>query len=110
MQRGDVEAGGTRVVDVAGNARRPTYGRRAPRPTPIPARGPRNPSHQSYRTTSGTGLSVVALQRGDELVSPLTAETVLADDTDLLMLGSPEQRAAFSQAFGTDSAIESGSQ
>jgi Trk K+ transport system NAD-binding subunit len=49
---------------------------------------------------SRTGLSVVALQQGDELTAPLTSETVLASGADLLMLGSHEQRAAFSETFG----------
>ena len=49
---------------------------------------------------SRTGLSVVALQRGDELFAPLTSETVLAPGTELIMLGSDEQRAAFHAAFG----------
>ena len=49
---------------------------------------------------SRTGLSVVALKRGEELTAPLTSETVLAQDAELVMLGSHEQRAAFSAAFG----------
>jgi Trk K+ transport system NAD-binding subunit len=49
---------------------------------------------------SRTGLSVVALQRGEELIAPLTSETVLPGGAQLLMLGSPEQRAAFAEAFG----------
>ena len=49
---------------------------------------------------SRTGLSVVALQRGHELIAPLTSETVLAADTELIMLGSDQQRAAFTTAFG----------
>jgi voltage-gated potassium channel len=49
---------------------------------------------------SRTGLSVVALQRGEELVAPLTSETVLPAGAQLLMLGSPEQRTGFSDAFG----------
>jgi voltage-gated potassium channel len=49
---------------------------------------------------SRTGLSVVALQRGDELTAPLTSETVLASGAELVMLGSHEQRAAFTDAFG----------
>jgi Trk K+ transport system NAD-binding subunit len=48
---------------------------------------------------SRTGLSVVALQQGDELTVPLTSETVLAAGADLLMLGSHEQRTAFNEAF-----------
>jgi Trk K+ transport system NAD-binding subunit len=48
-----------------------------------------------------TGLSVVALQVGEELIAPLTSETVLGSDADLLMLGSDEQRAAFASSFRT---------
>jgi Trk K+ transport system NAD-binding subunit len=49
---------------------------------------------------SRTGLSVVAVQRGEELTAPLTSDTLLPDDAELLMLGGDEQRAAFSEAFG----------
>jgi Trk K+ transport system NAD-binding subunit len=49
---------------------------------------------------SRTGLSVVAVQRGEELTAPLTSETVLPEDAKLLMLGSDEQRTAFGEAFG----------
>ena len=49
---------------------------------------------------SRTGISVVALRRGEELTVPLTSDTVLPDGSELLMLGSDEQRAAFTQAFG----------
>ncbi|MFN2444936.1 MAG: TrkA family potassium uptake protein [Vicinamibacterales bacterium] len=49
---------------------------------------------------SRTGLSVVAVQRGEELTAPLTSDTLLPDGAELLMLGSDEQRAAFSEAFG----------
>ncbi len=48
---------------------------------------------------SKTGLSVVALQRGEQLTAPLTSETVLAAGAELVMLGSHEQRAAFNDAF-----------
>ena len=48
---------------------------------------------------SRTGLSVVALEVGDELITRLGAETVLPDGADLLMLGSVEQRQAFAEAF-----------
>ena len=48
---------------------------------------------------SRTGLSVVALRQGDELITPLTSETVLADGAELVMLGSHEQRAAFAEIF-----------
>ena len=52
------------------------------------------------RIGSRTGLSVVALQEGDELTAPLTSETLLPAGADLLMLGSHEQRTAFDDAFG----------
>jgi Trk K+ transport system NAD-binding subunit len=48
---------------------------------------------------SRTGLSVVALQVGDTLVTRLGAETVLPEGADLLMLGSVEQRQVFAEAF-----------
>lgn len=48
---------------------------------------------------SRTGLSVVALQRGDNLVMQLTSETILPADAELLMLGSAEQRRKFDEAF-----------
>ena len=48
---------------------------------------------------SGTGLSVVALEAGGELIVPLTSETRLPGGAELLMLGSHEQRAAFDEMF-----------
>lgn len=48
---------------------------------------------------SRTGLSVVALQHGDQLLTHLTAETFLPAGGDLLMLGSVDQRRAFAEAF-----------
>jgi voltage-gated potassium channel len=48
---------------------------------------------------SRTGLSVVALQRGAELSTQLTGETVLHGDATLLLLGSIEQRRAFGDLF-----------
>src|SRR5688572_21427602 len=39
---------------------------------------------------SRTGLSVVALQDGDQLTTPLTSDTVLPRGAELLMLGSDE--------------------
>jgi voltage-gated potassium channel len=52
------------------------------------------------RIGSRTGLSVVALQEGDQLTAPLTSETLLPLGAALLMLGSHEQRTAFDEAFG----------
>jgi Trk K+ transport system NAD-binding subunit len=49
---------------------------------------------------SRSGLSVVALQKGDELIAPLTSETLLPAGAELLMLGSDEQRAVFGNEFG----------
>ena len=67
---------------------------------PVPARL----ASRSLRESgigSRTGLSVVALQQGEQLTAPLTSETVLPAGAKLLMLGSHEQRVAFDQAFGT---------
>ena len=48
---------------------------------------------------SRTGLSVVALDRGGDLVTSLTADTVLPKDATLIMLGSLEQRRRFAQQY-----------
>jgi voltage-gated potassium channel len=48
---------------------------------------------------SRTGLSVVALEIGEELIAPLTSEMRLPAGAELLMLGSHEQREAFDLAF-----------
>ena len=48
---------------------------------------------------SRTGMSVVALQRDDRFIGPLTADTVLPAGGELLLLGSLAQRRAFAQAF-----------
>ena len=48
---------------------------------------------------SRTGLSVVALNRGGQMETQLTAETVLSRGSSLLMLGSRDQRKAFLEAF-----------
>jgi uncharacterized protein with PhoU and TrkA domain len=48
---------------------------------------------------SRTGLSVVALRRGQDLTAPLTSDTLLPSGAELIMLGSDEQRAAFITAF-----------
>ena len=52
---------------------------------------------------SGTGMSVVALERRGELVTPLTRETILEPGAVLLMLGSLEQRRRFAELFETTS-------
>jgi voltage-gated potassium channel len=48
---------------------------------------------------SRTGLSVVALQQGDDLITQLTSEMLLPRHAELLMLGSAEQRQVFAEAF-----------
>lgn len=48
---------------------------------------------------SGTGLSVVALERGQSLVTRLSAQTVLERGSVLLALGSLEQRRKFAELF-----------
>ena len=52
---------------------------------------------------SRTGLSVIALKRGEQLAAPLVSETLLPAGTDLVMLGSHEQRATFNEVFGKPS-------
>jgi voltage-gated potassium channel len=49
---------------------------------------------------SRTGLSVVALQQGEQLIAPLAIETPLPAGAELFMLGSHEQRTRFAQEFG----------
>jgi voltage-gated potassium channel len=48
---------------------------------------------------SRTGLSVVALEHGSEIVTRLTRETILPADGRLLVLGSAQQREEFLEAF-----------
>jgi voltage-gated potassium channel len=48
---------------------------------------------------SGTGMSVVALERGGSLVTKLTGDTILEHGAMLLMLGSLEQRRTFGEKF-----------
>jgi Trk K+ transport system NAD-binding subunit len=48
---------------------------------------------------SGTGMSVVALDREGTLVTRLTGETSLDEGAVLLMLGSLEQRRKFAELF-----------
>jgi voltage-gated potassium channel len=48
---------------------------------------------------SRTGLSVVALQQGEDVITQLTSEMLLPRGAELLMLGSTEQRRAFADAF-----------
>ena len=49
---------------------------------------------------SATGLTVIALQQGERLVAPLASETRLPAGAEIFMLGSPDQRDAFIEAFG----------
>ena len=49
---------------------------------------------------SRSGLSVIAVQAGEVLTTPLTSETVLPAGADLIVLGSHEQRARFEDEFG----------
>ena len=49
---------------------------------------------------SRTGLSVVALRQGEQLIAPLASETLLPAGAELIMLGSHEQREEFVNAFG----------
>ena len=65
---------------------------------PVPAALAGRPLSESA-IGSKTGLSVVALQQGDDLTAPLASETVLPKGANLLMLGSHEQRNAFAEAF-----------
>jgi voltage-gated potassium channel len=48
---------------------------------------------------SRTGMSVVAVQRGDELITQLSSELRLPAGADLVLLGSPEQRRQFDEQF-----------
>jgi voltage-gated potassium channel len=46
-----------------------------------------------------TGMTVVALRDGSRLITALTSETILRSGSELVMLGSTEQRRAFTEAF-----------
>ena len=48
---------------------------------------------------SRTGMSVVAVQHAGRFISPLTADTVLPGEGELLLLGNLDQRRSFGQAF-----------
>jgi voltage-gated potassium channel len=63
---------------------------------------PRSLENRALRDSaigSKTGLSVVALKQRDQLITQLTAETVLTAGSELLILGDREQRKAFAEAF-----------
>lgn len=66
---------------------------------PVPSSLAGQPLHEPG-IGSRTGLTVVALQHGDRLTTPLTSETILPKGAELLMLGSDEQRATFAEVFG----------
>ena len=65
---------------------------------PVPASLSGRPLHDSG-IGSKTGLSVIALDSGGRLTTPLTAATILPADASLVMLGSQDQRKAFHDAF-----------
>jgi len=65
---------------------------------PVPASLTGRPLRESG-IGSRTGMSVVALQVGDQILTNLTAETTLPRGGMLLMLGSLEQRDAFAEMF-----------
>ncbi len=65
---------------------------------PVPGSLANRPLRESA-IGSKTGLSVVALRRDGELVTQLTAGTMLEPDAELLTLGSLEQRRTFAEAF-----------
>ena len=48
-----------------------------------------------------TGMSVIALQRDGEVTTDLSGDTVLAPDTELVMMGDAQQRADFARVFGS---------
>ena len=48
---------------------------------------------------TATGMSVVGIESRDGTVTQLTAETVLAAGTSLVMLGSRDQRRMFSETY-----------
>jgi Trk K+ transport system NAD-binding subunit len=48
-----------------------------------------------------TGLCVIALQKENEFVTEMHSGTVLPPGAELVMIGSLQQRRAFSEAFGT---------
>jgi Trk K+ transport system NAD-binding subunit len=48
---------------------------------------------------SDTGMSVIAVRSGDRIIAPMTVETILPAGSELLLLGSLEQRHKFGEAF-----------
>jgi Trk K+ transport system NAD-binding subunit len=51
---------------------------------------------------SDTGMSVIAVRNGTELITPITVEMILPRGSELLLLGSMEQRRKFGEAFEDD--------
>ncbi|WP_049925799.1 cation:proton antiporter regulatory subunit [Halopiger goleimassiliensis] len=49
-----------------------------------------------------TGVSVIAIQRGDDLISPPTPETVLRVDDTLVVIGEREECAEFETLLGDE--------
>ncbi|WP_339103318.1 TrkA C-terminal domain-containing protein [Haloterrigena salinisoli] len=49
-----------------------------------------------------TGVSIVAIQRGDDLISPPTPETVLQVDDTLVVIGEREECAEFETLLGDE--------
>ncbi len=47
-----------------------------------------------------TGLCVIAIQQGDQLVTEMHSDTVLPEGAELVMIGSVEQRQAFTNTYG----------
>jgi voltage-gated potassium channel len=48
---------------------------------------------------SDTGMSVIAVRSGERIITPMTVETILPRGSELLLLGSMEQRRKFGVAF-----------
>ena len=49
-----------------------------------------------------TGVSIIAIQRGDDLISPPTPETVLEVDDTLVVVGDRDDCAEFETLLGED--------
>ncbi|QSW99142.1 cation:proton antiporter regulatory subunit [Haloterrigena alkaliphila] len=51
---------------------------------------------------SRTGVSIIAIQRGDDLISPPTPETILEVDDTLVVVGEREECADFETLLGDE--------
>jgi voltage-gated potassium channel len=51
---------------------------------------------------ASTGLIVIGIQQGEQIVTNPPASTVLSPDSDLLMVGTTEQRQTFAEMFDTE--------